>query len=156
MVVSIRDGAPVVNVKDHVAYAHVEPYSSLIRELPESTVERIYEEVQEDFWEVIAPQIAEDYGYDRTVYGAGRSSGWLQPTGKGLGFLEYLDLWSGTDDANDNAPAVALIQRTRFLAFAGAIDAAVEGAREMFEQRLKEAVEELNARREAAIVRGEN
>lgn len=192
-IVSIRDNSPAVDVKDHTAYAHTEPYAALIRELPEEEVESIYNDTLEHFWYDLAPTVAEDHGYSREIYYEGRSGGWLVPTGKGLDWGDTLDCIDGnplrpvepmsgshpcqtcegtgredvcgnpdtpcggcggngidaeTSDAWDNFK--------RFMRFAEAIDKAMETARTYFLEELHESVAELNVRREAAIVRGEN
>lgn len=160
---SIRDGMPAVCVKDHTAWAHDSRTADLIAELGEEIAATIYEDVQRDFWEVVAPAIADDHDYDpHKVYSAGRSGGWL--TIPGTYFLDYTidDKWT-IEPADEDAPedtreeyAEAIAARDRFVKFAKAIVTAQESHEESFVQSLQQAVAELEARREAVLVRGTN
>lgn len=164
---STHHGSIAINVKDRTLYAHRAPWAELIAQLPEAESESIYNDVQADFWQDIAPDVAREHGYSGTVYSEGRMGGWLKLADT-LGWIDYVDDDSSVpldfpdgafgegDDYDDDEFRRAVAERDNFLRFAEAIEQAIDGARETFAQRLREAVAELNARREAAIVKGDN
>ena len=82
MKLGIRDGHPAVCVKDRHLWARELPGAYEI--LSESEIDAIYEGVAFDFWQVWAPSLASDYGYE--IGQAGRSGGWLTVAGAGTGF----------------------------------------------------------------------
>lgn len=165
-IVGIRDGQPVVNVKDGSVWASDARTAHFYGVLTEQVIERVYQEVLSDFWSVWAPAIAQGFGYGPNVYAAGRSGGWLKPDGSGLNFLEYLDAddpWTQTPrweagvwSADDAYETEALRERDTFLRFAAAIAAEQDHAESQFVERLDDELADLNARREACIIRGEN
>jgi hypothetical protein len=74
--VSFREGKPAVNVKDPVLWAHHPIVGPIIEELGDERVEAIYQGTVEDFWNVWAQSIANDFGYGE-IWSEGRSGGWL-------------------------------------------------------------------------------
>lgn len=178
--IGMRDGAPVVDVRDRHLYDAAE--RELIDAVGEDAAQRIYDGCAETFWNIDAQAIAEGHGFER-CYSAGRSSGWAQPdptqswpetvglTERPAGVGEYavvddtdntiVGVFDDLDAAEDYAEngygdgasvdyemMRAFDERERFYRFAEAITAAVEGAREMYLDELREAASE--ARRIAA------
>lgn len=138
-------GQPAVCVKDRELYAHTAPYAALIAQLPEDAAETIYQGVLADFWQIAGDE-ASERGYGG-VWSEGRSGGWLIVSNP-----PDLDACEPCYGESSELCDVA----TKWLDFAGQIRAEMMAAREMFAQRLSEAVAELEARRESNIVRGEN
>jgi hypothetical protein len=71
-----HEGAPAVNVRDRHIYANDPEYSEFYRRLPQATIDAEWQVAAEDFWRVIAPELAAEAGYGR-VFASGRSNGWL-------------------------------------------------------------------------------
>jgi hypothetical protein len=130
---------PQINVKDRANYYSDPEIAKIYAELGAATVEEIYDGVQFDFWEFVAPQIAHERGYG-AVFGNGRSSGWL-----------YVPNPYGFDEGWHDDEA-----KRGFYNFASAIDEAVGAAQEMFLQRLKEAHADLERRRDENTIRSNN
>lgn len=167
----VREGRPVVNVRDENLWAHDPRTCDALAELREHDVdtEVIYEGIVRDFWDHYAPEAACEVGYSGTVYSAGRSGGWIFAD-DAPDFLEYLDAtnpWSDDGGVDKEAHAfyhgdgdtyitAALRDRDQFLCFAAAIKGTMELAEQEFVDALNEAVRDLRERQEAAIVRGEN
>lgn len=164
--VAIRDGLPAVNVKDDNVWTHDRRTTKLIAELDEQIVDMAYNDVQADFWHVVAPGVAEDHKFDPAAIGQdGRSGGWL--TLSGTSFLEYVDPYADDlpfvdgafglgEDYDDELATQTRAERSRFVAFANAIEAAQESMEEEFVRRLTEELDMLNERRDECLVRGEN
>lgn len=166
----IRDGMPAVNVKDRTVWWHDRRTADLCRQLGEEEVHSIYAMRVESFWSD-ARLLGEEYGY--SVWSAGRSGGWLTVSNQDTGhFLSYVTDDAGTlyrnarfeippadataDDDTREEYAHYIAKRDRFVEFAGKIEEAMESNAEAFISDLRDAVSELEARREACLVRGEN
>lgn len=65
-----------VDVKDRHLYRLDPIFSRTFTNLTSDEWNEIYDSVCEDFWQFLAPHIAERYGYGE-VYSEGRSGGWL-------------------------------------------------------------------------------
>jgi hypothetical protein len=165
MKASIRDGYPAVCVKDREVWARHAQAGPLIEALDESQVQFIYDGIAEDFWRDIVPDIAREHGYDPSdIFQDGRSGGWLVVSDTmARHFCDYLTSRAPveaippvTDPEEDHGDSEAIANQQKFVAFAGAIEAAMEGAGEMFVERLQEAVTDLEKAREGCLVRGEN
>lgn len=144
--IAYRDGSPAINVKDRHLWARDPRCARAYAELPEATIEAVYEGVREDFWQ----DIAAEHGYrtDRNgqrVYAAGRSGGWL-----------ILACPPDLSELSPNLTNYYLRELPRWEAFAADIRAAVQAAGEMFVSRLSDELAELEAAREACIIRSEN
>src|ERR1019366_5457602 len=74
--ITLRNGQPAVEVKDHELYAQNWRFNELQQQLGQSVCDAIYESVLEDFWRLFAPEVAKEYGYGE-VWAEGRSNGWL-------------------------------------------------------------------------------
>lgn len=148
-------GSPAVNVKDRTLYAHAEPYASLIEQLDEQTTEGIYSGTQEDFW-LAAGALAREYGYG-DAYSKGRSGGWLVVE-KAPSWDEYISDDETRHDgiAYDDYPENAFSERATWLKFADEIRQEMNFQRSEILRRLREAVADLEARRDSNAVRGEN
>jgi hypothetical protein len=139
---------PQINVKDDRVWWGDPVLGPMIDELGEDKVSAIYEGVQEDFWQDIAPDIAREHGYSGEVYSAGRSDGWLEIPEVDEETLSACNPCYG--DSGQCADAA------RFEAFASDIRGAVIAAQEMFLQRLKEAHADLERRRDENAIRSNN
>jgi len=168
--VRIVSGKPQVCVKDHALW-HQHPIAGpLMSELSEAQVESIYEGVRQDFWRDVAPDIAEEHGYERKLYSEGRSGSWLELSDH-CHWIDYvvtdhlppqappLYIPPATDEADKDTRAeygLMISQRDTYLRFADAIEGAVKAAGEMFIQRLREAVADLERNREENTIRSVN
>lgn len=134
VIVNEKDGMLAIDVKDHDTI-HNTPLASqaAAEKIGDTETQHVYERVQMDFWQW-AGEACKDYGFE-TVYQAGRSGGWLAVAG------------------TENIPGSELIEpgeedvdlRDRFLAFAFAIEQAIEGEggyKQQFYAALVEAGEE--------------
>lgn len=79
MSVTMRDGVPVVNVRDFHVYGQDPEYAKFYEGLSETVIEVEYQAHVEGFWRIDAPTIVKDYGYGE-VLAQGRSDGWLAVT----------------------------------------------------------------------------
>lgn len=134
-----RTGTLQVNVKDHNVWAHDPRTRDQIKELDQSVVNGIYEMTQEDFWHE-ANQIAIQFSYNM-AFSTGRSGGWLETSAGPL-------FPCGIDYDSDNYK--------RFHEFAERIMKLKASYEQRFIEELTEEVNDLNKRRENAIVRSNN
>lgn len=163
-ILSDYPGSPVgIDVKDRTLYAHEAPWADLIEQLDEQAAESAYERVQADFWQEVAPQLAREHGYKGEVHSEGRSGGWLVLSDRQDWTAYIVDRDMTIPPADDTADEdtvqeydAAIAERTRFMRFAEAVDAAIDRLREQYADDLRDLVDHLNARREACLVRGEN
>lgn len=161
---TVRDGNPAVEIKDRTLWARDPRTAEMIAALDEAAVEACYTMAQSTFWEVHVPETAQEHGLaPERVFSDGRSGGWLVV--HGTTFLDYVvdDDWTipkadadADDDTRDEYAQEGIANRDRFLAFARAIGEAMDFAAEDFIHNLSEELSELNERRDAAIIRGEN
>lgn len=116
VIVNEKDGMLAIDVKDRDTI-HNTPLASqaAAKKIGDTETQHVYESVQMDFWQW-AGEACKEYGFE-TVYQAGRSGGWLAVAG------------------TENIPGSELIEpgeededlRDRFLAFAFAVEQAIEG-----------------------------
>jgi hypothetical protein len=164
----VRDNCPAINVKDRTLWAQNPRLTRAYDDLGESTIAQLYEISVEDFWQEIVPALAREHGYDpENIFSAGRSGGWLtvrdqlwpgyavDPFSNRMQFeIPPADATADDDTRAEYAEMIA--ERDRFLRFAQAIEQGMDAAGESFVERCLDAVRELDAARENAIVRGEN
>lgn len=161
-VLSIREGRPVIEVRDHNLWAHDARTAHFYTELGHDVVSHIYDGTCEDFWQHYAPAVAQEHGFG-DVISYGHSAGWLGIT-SATWWLDYVTdyRWtvppaSSTADNDTRAEYTEMrTQRDRFVAFAHDIAALVVAMEDVFVERLTEELDELEERREASIVRSEN
>jgi hypothetical protein len=161
--IRIADRSVQICVKDQTVWARDPRCARAYADLSEQTIDHVYEDVKETFWSNDAPSIAREHGYNGDVWSEGRSGGWLE-LGDAMYWLDYtvdkeLTIPPASADADEHTRdeyAGMIAQRNKFMRFADAIDGAVKAAGEMFVQRLNEELAELDARREAVLIRGDN
>lgn len=131
-----RDGI-AVNVKDHTYWGGDPVAAPLIDELGETITEACYEGAREQFWED-ARELAREYGYS-DVFSMGRSGGWLgvMLNGRPVGDIDS-DRWE------------------QFSRFADALMPLLDDAGERFRCYLRDAMSDLEYRREANTIRSVN
>lgn len=134
ILVNEKDGMLAVSVKDHDTIRSCPLASQAAAEkIGDAETQRVYDRVQHDFWHW-AGEECKDHGFE-TVYQAGRSGGWLAVAG--TEHLDGADLIEPGEDEEDI--------RDRFLAFAFAVEQAIEnesGFKQQFYAALVEAGEE--------------
>lgn len=146
-----RGTSPAIDVKDRHLWARDPRLAPAYAELSERVIDAIYREVQSDFWQDIAPDIAREHGYqsDRNghvIYSDGRSGGWLI-----LACPPDLTACEPCYGESGQCPDLQT-----WCAFSDEINAAVRASGEVFVQRLGEAVSELEHARESVLIKGEN
>jgi hypothetical protein len=163
--IKMRGGNPAIDVKDRTLWARHPVAGPLLEELSSEETDSIYEQVREEFWDQDVPHIAASNGLDPDdFYSEGRMGGWL--VYHGAGFLNYINMedpdpsWikqcTAPPEHVDVYDAEAYRARKKYLSFAREIEGAIEEAGRYFVERLSEAKAELDANREACLVRGEN
>lgn len=167
--------APAIDVKDRIVWAREGgDVAAAYAELDQADIDVLYEDCVASFWSEAAV-VAIAAGYDG-VHSDGRSNGLLIPGGQhrwldrtvadANGYAydtrervgEPFHIEPPEPDEKDTAldPAEAIAERERFMDFAREIAQLQTATENLFRERLREAVAELNTRREACIIRGEN
>lgn len=131
MSVTMRDGVPVVNVRDSHVYGQDPEYAKFYEGLQESAIEAIYETRVADFWNIDAPDIAHDYAYGQ-VLAHGRSNGWLAVTDPPD--LSACDPCYGVEKGEKCADVL------RWENFVAEIEQAIEARRQSFREGLEKAL----------------
>lgn len=140
VLVNVKDGMMAVEVKDRAGWwSYPDDIKSMADELGESTIERLYDQLRDDYWRWATDFLVNDYDEVTDIYSAGRSSGWLCVRG-----------------ISPDAVVEDKELMHTFLALAFDASEAVDGQREMFYESIREEFSELESARESAIVRGEN
>lgn len=132
--ITLRDGKPAIDVKDHHLYARDPIFTRFYDELGENDMNAVFEEVQENFWELYAPEISRKFGYG-PVYSDGRSGGWLIVTNPPT-------LEKGTEEISS---AQIRENAETWNRFEDAIDELVIGCRAEIASRLAQVIDERNS-----------
>jgi hypothetical protein len=141
MRLSVRDGVAVIDVRDPFLWARDPRTARFYDQLSERAIGEVYDDVKREFWEGIAPDIADEHGFGDVVNSHGRSGGWL-----GVGaqwWTSYIDPDADpnlmtAEERSEPDMVTALAAREQWLKFAHAIDEAVEAACDCFTERLAE------------------
>lgn len=166
-----------IEVKDRNVWASDQRTAHFYGVLGQDAIEQAYNDARETFWRDAA-FLAEEAGY-RGAFSDGRSGGWLV-VGRSQHWLDYtVTNADGADyttrerggepfaipplgvdpeetDADREEYGQAIAARERFMTFARAVRQLQEATQAVFIENLREAAAELEARREACIIRGEN
>ena len=140
MSITLRNGKPAIEVKDRTPY-HARPgFTELYDAVGERIADEEYENLVWAFWNLYAPEIAEEYGYG-AVYSEGRSDGWLVVENP-----PNLDLAGENPDADgyhDNYVDEANEAAKAWEAFEAQIHALMDNLSETYPARLQERLQEL-------------
>jgi hypothetical protein len=157
--IALKDARPAIKVK--VYSWGTDATRELRDDLGEERIEAIIENIIHDFWYHLAPETVQENGHYSDVWGAGRSGGWCIP------YAEHRDNdWRWWEETTIDAPfetdkvddmSTIDARRWWFFEAAEAITAEVEYLRtEHFDEAVRDAHYELEQRREAYVVRGDN
>lgn len=153
-----KDGMVAVNVKDHSAWSFPDDVKPLAADLNRANRSRmagdeygredwtdiLYEQAQERWWED-AHELAQEAGFGR-VWSSGRSGGWCCIDGTN-GDRDWPRI-AHPEDEDDRE------FRDQILQLLFDIHSCIESTREHWFERIREEHAELEARREANIIRG--
>ena len=132
MSITLRNGKPAIEVKDRTPY-HARPgFTELYDAVGERIADEEYENLVWAFWNLYAPEIAEEYGYG-AVYSEGRSDGWL--------VVEVPPVFE--DYAFDALTDYEGAEVERWEAFEAQIHALMDNLSETYPARLQERLQEL-------------
>lgn len=132
--ITYRGDYPAINVKDDCLYARDPRFDEFVEKLGQARIDSIYEGIQEAFWRFYAPELAKQYGYGE-ISSDGRSGGWL--------LVEGTPPFDPDDIGHTlvSTPVIAaLANRRQWEKFERAIDALINGCRDMFWEELHYAV----------------
>lgn len=160
--IALKDDRPAVYVK-HGYQLGTDATKAMRDDLGDEACERILEGLQHDFWWHCGPEDIADAegGYYDELYSAGRSGGWAVPTSSRDREWKWWDECAIDDPLPEVESADEMSQTDArkywFFLAAEVLTAEAEYMRTvLFDEAVRDAHYELESRRDAVLVRGEN